>query len=148
MTVQSGPTYLFLDFDGVLRRFGAPPDVLDEGCLHALVLAVGPIADPRIVVTSTWRLAMSLAEIRQRFPAPLAGLIEGVTPVLEHVPVYRRFAEIHAYCTQMGIPSDEWVAIDDSPQLFPRDTRLVQTHPERGFDQAAIVRLWHLLGID
>ncbi len=147
MTDQTAPTYIFLDIDGVLRRNSSPANVFDDSCLHSLILAVGPIDDPRIVVSSTWRLGMSLAALKARFPMPLAERIAGVTPEVAGAPVYQRFAEIHAYCTKKGVATDEWIAIDDSAELYPPDTRLVLTNPAVGFDQAAIVAMWDLLGI-
>lgn len=147
MMDQTTPTYIFLDFDGVLRRSSAPPDMFEESCLHSLILAIGPLADPRIVVSSTWRLGMSLAEIKGRLPAPLAGLVCGVTPEVSQARVYRRFAEIHAYCTQKGIASDDWIAIDDSAESYPPGARLVLTNPATGFNQASIVEMWQLLGV-
>ncbi|MCB1954869.1 MAG: hypothetical protein KDG55_04295 [Rhodocyclaceae bacterium] len=147
MTDQATPTYIFLDFDGVLRRNTSKPQVLDESCLHCLILGLGPVDEPRIVVSSTWRLGMPLAEITARLPEPLSGMVCGITPEVGDARVYQRFAEIHAYCTKKGIATDEWIAIDDSAELYPPGTRLVLTDPARGFDQASIVQLWNLLDI-
>jgi uncharacterized protein len=70
----------------------------------------------RIVVSSTWREAFGLEELRSRFSADIAARIVGATPVL---PGRSRHAEIMAYLKRHATHATQWVALDDKPDQFP-----------------------------
>ena len=132
---------VFLDFDGVLRRDSSPPSSFQTDCLNHFESAIRPFADFKIVISSTWRVAVSLHEIRRLFSADIAARIVGSTPELEMESRHQRFKEINAYLDAKGLENETWIAIDDSPELFPPDERLLVTQSNLGFNDECAVRL-------
>lgn len=115
---------LFLDFDGVLH-----PEFCHESrhfcCLPHFEHAVRHLHGCAIVVTSTWRLQRSLAQLRQYFTPDIANRIVGVTPAfntLEEIPDtllgYEREAECEAWLRAQQKSHLPWLAIDDRAWLF------------------------------
>ena len=48
--------FIFLDFDGVLRRKQSPLYKLEEDCLRTFENAVRLLPNAQIVITSSWRI--------------------------------------------------------------------------------------------
>lgn len=136
---------IFLDFDGVLRRSTSNPSRFDHDCLEHFEGAVRQCPVSKIVITSTWRLAMSLKELRSRFSPDVAARIVGVTPENFEEETYERLAEIKAFMEEKKVTSVPWVAIDDDPSHFPAGAPVLLTDPAKGFDAECAARLVKLL---
>ncbi len=136
--------YIFLDFDGVLRRHGSDPTRLEWSCVEQFEKAVRPLRDLKIVIASTWRLITPLEEIRGYFSADVAECIVGVTPVLTGNDPHARYHEIQRYLDEQQV-SEPWLVIDDEHDRFPRGVPALITDPYQGFDDTCTARLWELL---
>lgn len=136
---------IFLDFDGVLRRMTSNPSNFDQDCLEHFESAIRQCAVSRIVISSTWRLAMPLKELRNRFSPDVAARIVGVTPENFEETPYERHAEIQMFLDEKNIRALPWVAIDDDPSHFPPGSPVLLTDPKNGFDSACAARLVKIL---
>jgi len=136
---------VFLDFDGVLRRTTSNPSRFDADCLENFEGAIRQCPVSKIVITSTWRLAMSLKELRGLFSPDVAARIVGVTPENFEEETYERHAEILAFLAARNVASLPWVAIDDDASYFPPGAPVLITDPARGFDADCAARLAGLL---
>src|SRR5579864_8532656 len=58
---------IFLDFDGVLNRTQTPPCKLDADCLSSFERTIRELPYAEIVISSAWRDAFSLREMRGLF---------------------------------------------------------------------------------
>jgi hypothetical protein len=128
---------IFLDFDGVLRRDGAPlyrlePDLLSrfESVLRAL-----PHAD--VVIASSWREAFGLAELRAHFSPDIAARIIGVTPIARERGEHDRHREVSAFLRRARHAGHAWVALDDDAENYPVRENVRILSPTTGFDAAA-----------
>ena len=124
---------LFLDFDGVLHPALWPrePDFCRLPLFEAVLRGAPRV---RIVVSSTWREAFGLEELRCRFSADIAARIVGATPVL---PGRSRHAEIMAYLQRHATHATQWVALDDTPEQFPPGCPyLIRCDPRSGLTEA------------
>ena len=136
---------IFLDFDGVLRRVTSSPSGFDQDCLDHFESALRQCSVSKVVISSTWRLAMSLKELRSRFSPDIAARIVGVTPEnLEEAP-YERHAEILTFLQEKKVTTLPWLAIDDDPAHFPPGSPVLLTDPQKGFDAECAARLVKLL---
>jgi HAD domain in Swiss Army Knife RNA repair proteins len=140
---------LFLDFDGVLHPVGGGPAGSQFSRCRLLedLLREPALAAVRIVISSTWREAYSLARLRQVFAPDLRERVIDVTPELpEHHGPHGRHREIQVWLA--GHPEvAHWVAVDDSRSQFPPglDMHAVFTDPRRGLTGSDIERLRALL---
>jgi len=132
---------IFLDFDGVLRRESSPKSKLDDDCVRNFELAVLSHSEARVVITSTWRLALTLKALRQLFPLELAARIVGVTPDLPETQDYPRQAEVEAYLMRRGVRRSRWIAIDDDAEQFRSSAPLLLVDQATGFDETCAQRL-------
>jgi HAD domain in Swiss Army Knife RNA repair proteins len=119
---------LFLDFDGVLHpslprheeRFSLAP---------VLAMALSGF-QYEIVVSSSWRFQLELAQIRLLLPKPLAARVIGTTGAAV-VGRHARHREILAWLEING-PRD-WRALDDSAFEFPNQcVELIRCDGARG----------------
>ena len=133
---------LFLDFDGVLRRLSSDPSQFDADCLENFESALRPLPFVEVVISSTWRLALSLTELRRFFSTDVAERIGGVTPELFEQSRHARYGEIQAYLKDHDVGNDCWVAIDDDPTHYPKNAPVLFTDPNTGFDAECATRLW------
>lgn len=103
---------VFLDFDGVLSK-GLTADFrhlpLFEGWLRQR-------PEVCVVVSSAWRLEMSLDSIRSLFSPDIAPRIIGVTPE-DHEARLKRQAEVLRWRTDAG-HTGLFIAIDDNAHDF------------------------------
>ena len=136
---------IFLDFDGVLRRVTSNPSNFDQDCLDHFESAMRQCPVSRIVISSTWRLAMSLKELRSRFSPDIAARIVGVTPENLQEETYERHAEIQGFLQEKKVTALPWVAIDDDPLHFPPGSPVLITDPQKGFDAECAARLVKML---
>jgi hypothetical protein len=132
---------VFLDIDGVLRRTTSNPSQFDQDCLERFESAIRQCSVSKIVISSTWRLAMSLKEIRSRFSPDVAARIVGVTPQNPKEETYERHAEILLFLEEKKIQNMSWVAIDDDSEYFPIGSPVIYTNPLTGFDLGNAVQL-------
>jgi len=142
------PTLIFLDFDGVLRRVTSDPSRFDPDCLACFESTIRPFPEVQVVISSTWRLAMSLGALRRRFSLDLADRIVGVTPEAPFDATHARYREIRAYLKKRGIEAVRWVAIDDEPRHYPKTAPLLLTDPANGFDASCAERLRKMVCAD
>lgn len=136
---------IFLDFDGVLRRVTSNPSRFDQDCLEHFESSIRQCPVSKIVITSTWRLAMPLKELRSRFSPDVAARIVGVTPENFEEEEYERLAEVKAFLAEKKLSAVPWVAIDDDPAHFPPGSPVIFTEPQKGFDAECAARLVKLL---
>jgi HAD domain in Swiss Army Knife RNA repair proteins len=136
---------IFLDFDGVLRRTTSNPSQFDLDCQENFESAVRQCSTSKIVISSTWRLAMSLKELRSRFSTDIAARIVGVTPENLDEETYERHAEIMMFLEAKKVTALPWVAIDDDPSYFPHGSPVIFTDPSQGFNAECAARLVQIL---
>ncbi|HEY5993649.1 MAG TPA: HAD domain-containing protein [Gallionellaceae bacterium] len=136
---------IFLDFDGVLRRETSPPHSFDQDCVDNFESAIRQDAISKIVISSTWRLAFPLQELRSRFSPDVAARIVGKTPESLEEETYERHAEIMAFLESKNIMAMPWVAIDDNPDHFPKGSPVIITDPQKGFDAACADKLVQMM---
>ena len=127
---------VFLDFDGVLRRTGSPLYKLEADLVDRFERVCAGHPAIRIVITSSWREAMTLDELRRPFSAALRSRIIGVTPLSRHQSDHGRYREVLAFLKRLG-EAEQWVAIDDDPLHYPASVNVVLTDPTKGFDEGA-----------
>ncbi len=137
----SGETkYIFLDIDGVLNTSGGYE--FNDDCLAHFENAVRTLDDIKIVISSTWRLAFSLNEIRRLFSQDIQPLVIGLTPVHKgKVIPHERYYEVLAYLKRKDIKDARWVAVDDSDWHYPIECSVVLTESSIGFDQVCASEL-------
>jgi hypothetical protein len=136
---------LFLDFDGVLHPLECSPGER-FGCLQRLeaLLREPACAHVRIVVSSTWREAYTLEDLREFFSPDIRARVIGATPCLSGQCT--RFEEIRAYLN--GEPAGaQWCAVDDISEGFPPSEhwRVVFTDPASGLTSREVAKLRALL---
>lgn len=133
--------FLFLDFDGVLRRVTSPPSRFDPDCLECFESAVRQCPEARLVICSAWRIAVPLGELRLLFSPDVGVRIVGVTPEIQDDEAHARYREVRGYLRKRGLAEAAWVAIDDDAEHYPSGTPLLRVDPVKGFDAECAVRL-------
>jgi hypothetical protein len=121
--MRAHPVILFLDFDGVLHAAGGGPPRrhLEKLPLLEALLREPGLSEVGIVVSSTWRVIQTAAQLRCLFAPDLRERVAGCTPQLErHRTPYRRHEEIAAWLAAHPEVRD-WVALDDDVRGFPPD---------------------------
>ena len=129
------PVLLFLDFDGVLHPAGC--DTSQYFCnREQLEIALREHPNVALVITSTWRHAYPLAELKRQFSPDIAARIIGKTPTWEvEDDEHIRYREILAFLENPKVTGLQWLALDDSSFEFPPDcAQLVLCDPARGLD--------------
>jgi len=137
---------LFLDFDGVLHPFDCPDGMFTLLSDFERVMRDFPEVD--IVISSSWREAHALDELRGLFSPDIARRIIDATPIMRdftHECV--RELEILAWLREVGREKEPWVAIDDFEKFFsPGCENLVLTDTNIGFDERVERELRKRLG--
>ena len=138
--------YIFLDFDGVLRRISSDPGKFEEDLLGNFENAIRPYNNIKIVISSTWKLVYSLKKIRQLFSDDIQPLIVGMTPdTIGRIEPYERHREVLAYLKHEGDEDAEWVAIDDDPEHYPKKCTVILTESNIGFNHSSGLELRDIL---
>ena len=132
---------LFLDVDGVLNRAGFQPadtvelaSWIEPGLAARLGAAVREI-EAEVVMSSDWRLACSLDQLREQLAR--AGIDVGlrdITPVLGGQP---RWREIEAWMVEHRVHPEDVVIVDDGLTMGPLGWRHVRINPSDGLDETA-----------
>jgi hypothetical protein len=137
-------TTIFLDFDGVLRRITSPKFTLDQDCVTEFTHALLEHPHAKVVISSAWRLAYSLDELRSILPSSLRERIEGVTSEAAEMYAHSRNDEIVEYLRRHNRFDSPWLAIDDQRSHFRPNAPVLEIDPERGFDSeyGAQLRQW------
>ena len=68
-----------------------------------------------------------------------------MTPELEFEKRYTRFKEINEYLDTHGLRDEPWIAVDDSPELFPPNAPLLLTRADSGFNGECALRLRQMI---
>lgn len=127
---------IFLDIDGVMNNVGTRPqsprglvDYLDPenvGVLNQVVRATGAV----VVVSSSWRLSNSLAELQASFAA--AGCVAQIIDVTPRSAGGERALEVAAWLARQSEPPVCFVVIDDEFEMPAFPDRLVRTRKLHG----------------
>jgi hypothetical protein len=133
--------YIFLDFDGVLRRLSSATSRFEPELLKNFESVVRPVAEVKIIIASAWRLEMPLNELQQLFSPDVAERVVGATPEHLALTAHSRYNEVRSYLKTAQAIQATWLAIDDDPAHYPDDAPLLITDPYQGFDQACADRL-------
>jgi hypothetical protein len=149
---------LGLDFDGVLH----PMNDAAAGRFCRLPLLEAWLREHYgvdVVITSSWREAHPLDELRSHFAEDVRQRVVGVTPLAhrlfgpawsrspaEHAKArYVRQAELEAWLLEAGRDSESWLALDDDPELFePECPNLVVCASEVGLTEERLEALGNL----
>lgn len=125
---------LFLDFDGVLHPFHRPTGAF--ALLPAFERVMRDFPEVDIVISSAWREANSLAELRRLFSPDIQPHIIDATPVLHDDDVlFIRELEILAWLRHARREQEAWVAIDDTGWFFsPGCRNLILVEGACGFN--------------
>ena len=132
---------LFVDFDGVLRRNSSPLYKLESDLVSNLGEVLRALPNVRIVITSSWRDAFCLDEIRSLFSTDIAIRIDGFTPRSLDLQDFYRYREVLAYLKRFHNLQTAWIAVDDDPEHFPNDAPILLVDPSRGLDEEAAAEL-------
>jgi hypothetical protein len=152
---------IFLDIDGVLNSaafFASGPHGfgdIDPGAVARLQQLLAR-SGAEVVISSTWRLVCSPAELRARLAAQgFTHDLRGCTPEVPHRAAsilgafhFPRCEEIRAWLAAQTVPPERFVILDDA-ELEPADLAelepcFVRTDPQRGLqdeDVEAAVRI-------
>jgi HAD domain in Swiss Army Knife RNA repair proteins len=116
---------IFLDFDGVLHPEYEKTFLfcfMENFCDAVRSLGCGYA----IVISSTWRLNCTLAELRSHFPSDVAGRVVGVTQDMQNSETSNvgcggiRQREIQAWMDKNN-HRGKWVAVDDNRNQFEKN---------------------------
>jgi hypothetical protein len=147
---------VFIDFDGVMHPASAavdlkrsfiqqasPADLHARGLfVHTRILAEAlkgahDTAELRVVVHSSWRSNFRDDEIRRVIPELEPWLLGTVG-----FPTLARDAAIMKWLEMMGDKVNDFLVLDDVPQLFAggaaKWANLVLCHPEKGLDEPRV----------
>ena len=112
---------LFLDFDGVLHPNGCWRDRHFE-YLPNLEQVLRDLPAVQVVISSTWRHAESLDQLRSRFSPDVRHRIVGVTPSWRDLGGTHQAArqrECEAWlASQLASRATAWLAVDDTAAYF------------------------------
>ena len=141
---------LGLDIDGVLHPAGPVTAATQLARLPMLATWLRARSGIDIVVTSTWRLSRTLAELRALLPDDLQGRVIGATPALAEaywaeydgtLPPMRhpRETELRRWIAGSSTPWRDWVALDDEPWRYsPCCARLVVCQTATGLTEPTL----------
>jgi hypothetical protein len=128
---------LFLDFDGVLHPFNQPNGTFV--LVPEFERVMRDFENVDIVISSTWREAHTLDELRSPFSPQIQQRIIDVTPIFnDPQQLYIREMEIMVWLREAGREHEPWVAIDDSEWFFsPGCRNLILLDADIGFNEKA-----------
>lgn len=138
---------LFLDFDGVLHSDNCttPFSKLE---LFESYLAQMPTVE--VVISSAWREAYTLDQLRGLFNSLLSSRIIDITPILADISydIGGRQTEIETYLYSNNLSEDNttWIAVDDMKEFFEPDCPyLLRVNSNHGFgdEHGKILLQWY-----
>jgi len=132
------PTYIFLDFDGVLRTNSCPKRELTRWHLLAFSKDLLSMDDAKVVISSTWRDAYSLKQLKSYLGKEIGDLIVGVTPNAPYGITYERQRECYAWLRQNAERPCFYLAVDDNPDFFHNMPRVI-TNPAIGYQPGQLL---------
>lgn len=130
-------TYIFLDFDGVLRTNSCPKRQLTKSLVNALANDLKDIEEPQIVISSTWREVYGLRELKAHLGSELGQYVIDITPTAPPNSTFERQRECYAWLRAHAKKPYKAVAIDDNPEMF-RDMKVVVVHAEKGYQEGQL----------
>jgi hypothetical protein len=145
-------TVLFLDIDGVLHPNGIARTyvrrnlqgelvghrILGDGLWQwsePLVRILREFPQVQVVLHSTWRHEISLADIKAHMPSELAGRIVALTPT----DAFERLDSIRLYCAKNAV--ERYVIVDDAAGQFPKGLPELVLCGENGLGDPSTVAL-------
>jgi len=136
---------IFLDFDGVVNAFSEPESLrcLSQGCVANLNTLLDR-SGANIVVTSTWRILHSLADLRQILVN--AGLkyperVIGVTPRNDGI----RGKQIERWLENYPEEVEAFVILDDDSDMGNFSGKLVRTDSDIGLTDLDVEKALKIL---
>ena len=155
----SAEAFLFLDFDGTMHPDGCQVDQLFSR-MAELELWLRRYAEVGVVISSSWRAAHPLDELRGFFSDDLRQRILGITPIAaqsdwasrdgELLPIrFEREAEVIAWLRMHGATGRPWAALDDQAWRFrPFCTQLVVCDPRTVLTELELQQAARVLDLD
>lgn len=130
---------IFLAYDGVLRSVVADAPRQLNGQLVANFGAVlRRFGQVRVVLSTSWRLQQSSADLLQWFHRDLQGRFIGRTPDLGADGEFLRHREVLRWLERNGGLRQAWVALDaDATRYATHCPELFVCEPVRGLDATA-----------
>jgi len=150
---------LALDFDGTTHPDRCEVDQYFRR-LELLEPWLRRFPGVEVVISSSWREAHPLDELRAFFTEDIQSRVVGVTPVAsksdwakvddELLPIrFEREAEIKAWLRERGYALRPWVALDDQAWRFgPFCEQLVLCDPQTGLTERELGRAARVLGLE
>lgn len=145
---------VFLDFDGTTHPTspGVGVDTYIFCRLPLLESWLRQRPGVEIVISSSWREAHSLDELRGFFSEDLQGRVIGATPIIKRDARKGydglREREVRRWLSESGEPWRQWAALDDQAWLFkPFNSRLVLCDGKVGLTQEVLARLGVVLAL-
>ena len=145
--------WIFLDIDGVLvpeKKFDTPvskEDFLrfDPICLQMFEDVLRRYPKVFVVISSSWREVFPFELVRSLFSPNIVERVVGFTPFLDPKIIaqfqYLRHQEVLEFLRQNNALDHFWVALDDIPEHYPPNTKVVVTDAYNGFDAFAALAL-------
>lgn len=134
----------FLDFDGVLHPISANNDYFRQENIISLFNCISEY-EISIVISSTWRLDLSLDEIVSKIE-PLGSKVVGITPEIDDPFIhFLRQHEVELYLSEYQQDCVPWFAIDDTPAFYKSDAPVLLIDGKVGFSENDCPRLKQLI---
>jgi hypothetical protein len=132
---------VFLDLDGVLRREHAAAFVLEAPLRERFETTLRSLRAADVVISSGWREAFALSEVRGHFSEDFRPRIVGATPIASPAvrarTLHYRYREVMTFMRRPEVANLPWVALDDDEHYYPKRFNVRVLDPSRGFDEAA-----------
>lgn len=125
---------VFLDFDGVLHYFDPKRAFSNKDNAHfamnkffeRAVVEIQKEIDIKIVISSSWREAYSLEELKSNFSNNIQPLIIDILPLLENTDYFRNQEKLPSYTRELEaslwLKSHPeyiyWIAVDDVKEIW------------------------------